>query len=138
MSTANYSCHPGYNLTGAAIRMCNSSGSWTPEEPVCNGRPLFVPNESKVMYVCLYTSYSSVVNCGTLSNPTNGSVNTSSGTTYQQVAVYTCHTGYNVTGSNTSTCGADGMWTPAAPTCEREWSILIMSLYYSLYSCMGI
>ncbi len=85
----------------------------------------------------LYTSYSSVVDCGLLSNPANGTVNAPSETTYQQIAVYSCHTGYNVTGSTTSTCGAEGKWTPAAPTCEREWSILIMSLCYSLYSCMG-
>ncbi len=60
-----------------------------------------------------------VVNCGALANPSNGAVDTSSGTTFMMTATYTCNTGYILIGGNTRTCGANGNWTPNAPTCER-------------------
>ncbi len=68
------------------------------------------------------------VDCGSLDAPSNGSVNTSSGTTFMMTATYTCVTGYNIVGSQNRTCGAsgtsgattlsDGVWSPAAPVCE--------------------
>ena len=33
---------------------------------------------------------------------------------------FTCDTGYEVTGSGTSTCQSDGSWSSSAPTCRRE------------------
>ena len=59
-----------------------------------------------------------VVNCGHLINPDHGQVDTSSGTTFGSTAIYTCDTGYSLSGSQTSTCGADGMWIPSKPLCE--------------------
>src|SRR5207302_158398 len=49
--------------------------------------------------------------------PTNGTVSTSNGTTYSQNAVYTCNTGYVLTGSSPRTCQAAGTWSGTAPTC---------------------
>ena len=69
------------------------------------------------------------VDCGSLMAPSNGAVDTTSGTTFMMTATYTCVTGYNIVGSEISTCGAsgtsgattpsDGVWSPAAPVCER-------------------
>ena len=59
------------------------------------------------------------VDCGSLSVP-NGQVNTTSGTTFNNVATYSCGAGYTLNGSMTRTCGADGMWTLNAPTCDRK------------------
>ena len=57
------------------------------------------------------------LDCGTLVNPTNGAVDTASGTTYGQKATFTCDTGYGIQGDSSRTCGADGQWTGNNPTC---------------------
>ena len=69
------------------------------------------------------------VDCGSLLAPSNGAVDTSSGTTFMMTATYTCNTGYVRVGSESRTCVAsgtsgattlsDGVWSPAAPVCER-------------------
>ena len=43
-----------------------------------------------------------------------------SGTTFMSTATYTCNAGYNRIGMISRTCGSDGVWFPAAPTCERK------------------
>ena len=60
------------------------------------------------------------VDCGSLDNPTNGMVNTPSGTTFMNTATYMCVVGYTLTGSETQTCNAEGTWTPDPPTCVRK------------------
>ncbi len=87
----------------------------------CNSACLqsLVEQTHVVIGLCIpYTA----VNCGGLTNPTNGAVDTSSGTTFMMTATYTCNTGYNVNiaGSDTRTCEATALWTPEAPTCTRE------------------
>ena len=62
--------------------------------------------------------YLTVVDCGALSNPANGRVNNTAGTTYGQTATYSCNTGYNLVGDGTHTCQATGLWTGSAPTCQ--------------------
>ena len=47
---------------------------------------------------CLLSYY--VVDCGPLSNPANGQVDISSGTSINSVAMYSCYTGYSVTGES--------------------------------------
>ena len=70
-----------------------------------------------------------VVNCGTLSNPANGQVNHTAGTTLGQTATYSCNTGYNLVGDNTRTCQATGTWSGSAPTCQ------CMYVFITLYAC---
>ena len=60
----------------------------------------------------------SVVDCGSLTDPVNGQVNTN-GTTFGETAIYSCDTGYNLVGNNTRTCQATGQWSGNEPTCER-------------------
>ena len=62
--------------------------------------------------------YITAINCGPLTDPDNGQVDTSSGTIFGSTATYTCDTGYTLSGSQTRTCGADGMWTLSEPFCE--------------------
>ena len=68
-----------------------------------------------MMYILLLTA----VDCGTLTDPANGSVNHTAGTTFRQTATYSCDTGYNLVGDSTRTCNATGQWSGRAPTCER-------------------
>ena len=59
-----------------------------------------------------------VVDCGNLTHPTNGSVNHTAGTTFRQTATYSCNTGYNLVGNSTRTCQATGNWSGSALTCQ--------------------
>ena len=59
------------------------------------------------------------VDCGNLTDPANGSVNHTAGTTFGQNATYSCDTGYNLVGDSTRTCNATGNWSESEPTCER-------------------
>ena len=61
---------------------------------------------------------STVVDCGTLSNPANGQVSHTAGTTYGETATYSCNTGYNRVGDSTRTCQAAGTWSGSEPTCQ--------------------
>ena len=68
-----------------------------------------------------------------LSNPTNGQVMTPSGTTFNNMATYSCNGGYTLSGSSTRVCGSNGLWTPDAPTClcMSALSLLIIVFYES-------
>ena len=59
-----------------------------------------------------------VVDCGNLTNPANGSVNHIAGTTNGQTAIYSCNTGYNLVGNSIRTCQAIGNWSGSAPICQ--------------------
>ena len=73
------------------------------------------------------------VDCGPLANPSNGAVDTSSGTIFMMTATYTCNTGYNIVGTEIRTCGASitsgptGVWSPAAPVCESMLSQCVVA-----------
>ena len=71
-----------------------------------------------------------VAECGTLSDPTNGNVSTSSGTNEGATATYSCDTGYNFNGSMTRTCGDDGNWTLSEPTCDRKLCLARLCVLY--------
>ena len=64
------------------------------------------------------------LDCGPLSNPENGYVDTSAGSSLGKHATYTCDTGYRLNGSMIRSCNSSGHWDPLAPTCFRK-------LYYS-------
>ena len=55
--------------------------------------------------------------CGSLTDPANGSVTLTAGTS-GQTATYSCNTGYILVGDSTRTCQATGKWSGSAPTCE--------------------
>ena len=61
------------------------------------------------------------IDCRTLTNPVNGQVDTSNGTTFGSIAIYNCSTGYNLYGNVSLTCGSDGTWSESPPTCEGKY-----------------
>ena len=58
--------------------------------------------------------------CCVVDIPTNGTVDTSAGTFFGDVARYSCYTGYMLTGIAERICQADGQWRGSVPTCESE------------------
>lgn len=69
-----------------------------------------------------------VEDCGPLSDPLNGMVDTSGGTTFTSVATYSCMVNYQLVGTSMRECGADGEWTDEEPTCECK-SLCTILLY---------
>ena len=58
------------------------------------------------------------VECGTLTNPTNGQVSHTGRTTFRQTATYSCDRGYDLVGNSTRTCQANGVWSGSIPICQ--------------------
>ena len=71
------------------------------------------------------------MDCGTLTDPANGQVSHTAGTTFGQTATYSCDTGYNLVGESNHTCGATGVWSGCAPTCQ---GMLLLEMEYYLTS----
>ena len=59
-----------------------------------------------------------IVDCGTLTDPANGRVTYTSGTTFGNTTTYSCNTGYNLVGDSIRTCQATGNWSGSAPACH--------------------
>lgn len=74
-----------------------------------------------------------VVNCETLSTPTNGK-KVGSSTVYGQSIAFSCLNGYSLSGSTTRTCQADGMWSGTQPTCHGETAQEMTTIYIALIS----
>ena len=66
-----------------------------------------------------YSLFSLAVECGTLTNPANGRVDTPQGTTFEHTATYRCNSGYSLVGNTTRTCQANGLWSGSSPTCGK-------------------
>ena len=78
-----------------------------------------VPFFLLVLYLCILVyPPSTVVDCNALTDPANGQVSTTGGTTFGQTATYSCNTGYNLVGDSTRSCQANGDWSGSDPTCQ--------------------
>ncbi|WAR09791.1 CSMD1-like protein [Mya arenaria] len=96
-STATYSCVTGYELSaGMNQQTCQPSLAWSGNVPTC-----------------------SKVNCGSPGTPQNGSfVLLNGATTYESLVQYSCNSGFNLSGSETRECLADGSWSGLLPVCN--------------------
>ncbi len=56
--------------------------------------------------------------CPSLSNPANGIVDLSQGTSLNAVATYSCNVGYRLEGTGQRTCDPEGGWSDTQPVCE--------------------
>ena len=61
-----------------------------------------------------------------MTDPANGIVNHTAGTSFGQTATYSCDRGYNLMGNSTRTCQETGNWSESAPTCQ---GMLLHSVY---------
>uniref|UniRef100_A0A8C8CUC4 Sushi, von Willebrand factor type A, EGF and pentraxin domain-containing protein 1 n=1 Tax=Oncorhynchus tshawytscha TaxID=74940 RepID=A0A8C8CUC4_ONCTS len=95
LSTALYSCKPGYSLVGNATVLCGESGLWIGGVPSCQPIECPVPKEipnGKVAYTKL--QFNHVVN-------------------------FSCHRGYRLHGPETLKCLANGEWDQGTPVCVQ-------------------
>ncbi len=122
-TVATYSCDTGFDLTGGtSMRTCNA-GAWDGSEPTCIGKSVYYCGNR---CYCIFPPATTPATCTDLTPPTNGMISYDMGTIVARplntVATFTCITGYilSMTGDMTRTCGATGMWSGSAPTCECE------------------
>ena len=71
------------------------------------------------------------MDCSTLTDPADGQVSYTAGTTFGQTATYSCDTGYTLVGDSNQTCRATGVWSGCAPTCQGM--LLLEIEYYLIY-----
>ncbi len=83
-----------------------------------------------------YTLYIAV-DCGSLSDPGNGTVNAPT-TTFMNTVTYNCNTGYTLTGDMTRICQANGTWSGTDPTCESSFSSLYTYLVRPVHENFGV
>ena len=134
--TATYSCNTGYNLVGDNTHTCQADGMWSGSAPTCERMLLL--NNSPYKYAHNVFLLSSAVDCNALSDPANGQVSHTAGTTFGQTATYSCNTGYNLVGDSTRTCQATGAWSGSAPTCQRTFLFKLSILYVQEINYMCI
>ncbi|XP_038851181.1 sushi, von Willebrand factor type A, EGF and pentraxin domain-containing protein 1 [Salvelinus namaycush] len=95
LSTALYSCKPGYTLVGNATVLCGESGLWIGGVPSCRPIECSVPKEipnGKMAYTKLQFSHA---------------------------VTYTCQRGYRLQGPETLKCLANGQWDQETPVCVQ-------------------
>lgn len=93
-STATHVCFDGFVLVGNSVRTCLNTGVWSGEKPSC--QPVECPN---------------------LPAPSYGSVHLT-GTTLDNIAIYTCDSGFQLVGEAVRRCLTSGQWSGQAPVCE--------------------
>ncbi|XP_009700707.1 PREDICTED: P-selectin [Cariama cristata] len=97
-STCSFSCQTGFVLMGLESRECTAMGTWTGDTPRCEA-----------------------ITCPVLSAPDRGELNCShlhGDFAFSSMCVFSCQTGFALTGPRSRECTAMGTWTGDAPRCE--------------------
>ncbi|XP_019618629.1 PREDICTED: sushi, von Willebrand factor type A, EGF and pentraxin domain-containing protein 1-like [Branchiostoma belcheri] len=91
-----FSCSSGYYLQGSSSLTCGANGQWSGTQPTCQRK-----------------------SCPSLTAPTDGAMQGTS-FLFTDVVTFSCHTGYELSGSESRTCQADQVWSGSQPTCNRK------------------
>ncbi|KAM5298505.1 sushi, von Willebrand factor type A, EGF and pentraxin domain-containing protein 1 [Ctenodactylus gundi] len=94
LSTALYTCRPGFELVGNTTTLCGENGHWLGGKPTC--KPIECPMPTEIVHgKFLYTNLH-----------------------YGQTATYSCDRGFQLEGSKVLTCLETGDWDVDAPSCK--------------------
>ncbi|NXK98547.1 LYAM3 protein, partial [Formicarius rufipectus] len=97
-STCAFSCQTGFALIGPERRECMTMGTWTGDATQCEA-----------------------IACPVLSAPAWGELNCSDqhgNFTFGSTCVFSCQTGFALTGPERRECMATGVWTGGTPQCK--------------------
>ena len=100
-------------LLGLFVRIPNKSSNCCVLNITNITKVTLAPYSNKLIYIFLNI----ILDCDVLSNPANGAVDITTGTTYGEQATYSCNVGYNLVGNAQTLCMADGNWE-TTPTCQ--------------------
>ncbi|KAI5096134.1 sushi, von Willebrand factor type A, EGF and pentraxin domain-containing protein 1 isoform X1, partial [Silurus meridionalis] len=98
--TVSYVCNVGFRLKGRKSKLLCVNGTWKPKSAECK-----------------------LIKCEKLTIP-NASLNTGHRRFNTQVNI-SCQEGYNIKGPNVITCGGQGVWIPAPPTCVKVMPVQV-------------
>lgn len=99
--TATYRCISGYEPAGgSSTRKCGADQAWTGTQPTCKPVDCGAPDLPKMA-----------------NGRVNGAVSTPTGTSFQNVAKYSCFQGFSLQGEAERECGANKKWSGMAPRC---------------------
>ncbi|XP_052280910.1 sushi, von Willebrand factor type A, EGF and pentraxin domain-containing protein 1-like [Dreissena polymorpha] len=93
-NTVKFYCNIGYTVDGNNITTCLNNNTWSRPTPECK-----------------------INDCGNLTQPQHGNVDTSNGITYLSIAVYSCNVGYTLSGNVSRLCYANRTWSDQPPIC---------------------
>ncbi|KAM9329386.1 sushi, von Willebrand factor type A, EGF and pentraxin domain-containing protein 1 [Gastrophryne carolinensis] len=113
-----YTCYHGYEIVGTAVLACEEDGTWNGSAPACTP-----------------------IECNIPVAPENGSVYYTDNT-LGSIIHYKCKPGYELIGSDTSTCLSNRKWSDEIPQCAMIFcktpnSILNGFIEILNYSYMG-
>ncbi|XP_068726553.1 zona pellucida sperm-binding protein 3 receptor-like isoform X1 [Montipora capricornis] len=94
-SNVHFKCFKGYVLEGPKTRTCLSNQTWSERQPIC--KPVSCEKPPKVVGAMMESTTSFV---------------------YKTQLHYMCREGYQMQGSPTLTCGANGKWIGEIPVCK--------------------
>ena len=60
------------------------------------------------------------VQCPTIDPPSNSGLEIAGPGGYEDVATYSCDTGFSLVGMSERSCQSDGTWSGSEPTCEGK------------------
>ncbi|XP_047192830.1 P-selectin isoform X1 [Scophthalmus maximus] len=96
-SQCNYACQEGYDLSGDDTLACLASGQWSKPTPTC-----------------------AVVQCNSLEAPPHASMQCQEPFgvfSYGSICTVQCEEGFDLTGTNMTTCSSQGNWSHTLPVC---------------------
>ncbi|XP_035375850.1 sushi, von Willebrand factor type A, EGF and pentraxin domain-containing protein 1 isoform X3 [Electrophorus electricus] len=99
LSTALYSCKPGYDLVGNSTVLCGQSGLWIGGVPAC--RPIECPPPKEIRFGS--AKYSKLQ--------------------FSRSVTYFCQRGYRLEGPETLICLESGKWDKEAPSCIQVYCL---------------
>ena len=121
--TCSFTCNTGYELTGSVTRTCQNDGSWNGSDVVCRKGIGSITVVYTVQMRDNLAIYIFLVTCPSLTDPSIGVINCLLGDdgvlSYEDTCSFTCNTGYELTGSDTTTCQSDGSWNGTDNACGR-------------------
>ncbi|XP_068694975.1 sushi, von Willebrand factor type A, EGF and pentraxin domain-containing protein 1-like isoform X1 [Montipora foliosa] len=89
-------CDDGFHLKGSERRHCTADGTWGGVETICEAK-----------------------DCGIVGTPLNGTKQGSQ-TTYPSEVIFSCDDGFQLRGSKTRHCTADGTWSGDQAFCKAK------------------
>ena len=138
--TATYTCNLGFELIGNASTTCTqldmNIAAFAPAAPVCSREYYVIMNTHLHCHVqcvtphstyCLHHTYFAAL-CPDPADIVNGMV-TLTGNSVGDTATYTCNLDFELIGNASATCTQvdvnSSAFSPAAPVCRRECSVIM-------------
>ena len=135
--TATYTCNSSFKLIGSVSTTCTpvdvNSAAFSPAAPVCTRECCMCYYQKFMLPHSLHNIVFTIMSCSAALCPdpahiVNGMV-TFTGNSVGDTATYTCNSGFELIGNASTTCTQvdvnSAAFSPAAPVCRRECSVIM-------------